>query len=49
MTTLPKLKTMPAPNVPLLNADGTMRREWHQYFQSVDALLRAMIPAVEAL
>ncbi|MEP9368656.1 hypothetical protein [Xanthobacter sp. VNH20] len=49
MTVLPKMRPMPAPNVPLLNSDGTMRPEWRQYFQAIDALVRAMAPAVETL
>lgn len=49
MPDISALKPIPAPSVPLLNDDGTMRREWYEYFQFLDRALRQIKTAVEPL
>lgn len=49
MPALSALPAMPDASVPLLNADGTFRREWYDYFRALDRLARQMRPAVELL
>ena len=49
MADLSKLPAMPDASVPLLNADGTVRREWYDYFRALDRLARQMRAVVEPL
>lgn len=49
MPAIQALKPIPAPSVPLLNADGTMRREWYEYFQFLDRAVRQIRAYVEPL
>lgn len=49
MADLSSLPAIPDASVPLLNPNGTMRREWFDYFRALDRLLRQMRPLVETL
>lgn len=33
---------IPAPNVPVLNKDGTMSREWYAFLQALAAALQVL-------
>lgn len=49
MADLSSLPAMPDAGVPLLNANGTMRREWYDYFRALDRLMRQVRAVAEPL
>ena len=49
MADLSKLPAMPDASIPLLNADGTMRREWYEYYRALDRLMRQVRTVAEPL
>jgi hypothetical protein len=40
------LPHVPSPQTPVLNADGTMSKEWHAFFEALRATLEVMRVAI---
>ena len=49
MPAMPTLKPIPAPSAPVVDSTGRATREWYEYMQALDRLVRKMATAVEPL